>query len=132
MECKYTIKSNPDFLNGDQIKQTHDYYYQIIGMMEIFNLNSCWLVVKISSNTPFIVRVERNIQSFNTAMLPQLHRFYFGAILPERVCPLIPAGRGRHSIVEEYVERFKWVLTHSVNIGVIKLLLVGTDMRPQQ
>ena len=27
LECKYTIKSNPDFLNGDQIKQTHDYYY---------------------------------------------------------------------------------------------------------
>ena len=80
-------------------------------MTEIFNLNSCWLVVEISSNTPFIVRVERNIQSFSTAMLPQLHRFYFGAILPERVCPLIPRGEGRHSIVVEYVQRFTWVLT---------------------
>ena len=109
LECKYTIKSNPDFLNGDQIKQTHDYYYQIVGMLMILNLDLCWLVVKINNNTPFRVDVWRNNQFFNHEMLPQLHRFYFGAMLPERVCPLIPSGEGRHSIIEEYVEKFEWV-----------------------
>ena len=109
LECKYTTKSNPDFLNGDQIKQTHDYYYQIVGMLMILNLDLCWLVVKINNNTPFRVDVWRNNQFFNHEMLPQLHRFYFGAMLPERVCPLIPSGEGRHSIIEEYVEKFEWV-----------------------
>ena len=83
-------------------------------MLEILNLNLCCLVVKISSNTPFTVRVQRNVQFFRDSMPPQLHRFYFGAMLPERVCPVIPTGRKRDSIVEDYVHRFNWVLTKKI------------------
>ena len=93
----------------DGVKDDHKYYYQVIGLLEIFNLDVFWFAVKMKSNRKTLLFfIHRNTHFFNTKMLRQLHSFYFGAVLPNIVRPL--EGRTRHEIKQKYVDRFDWVL----------------------
>ena len=115
LECKYTEKKTPHFLTYnnrneiDGVNPADEYYYQVIGLLEIFNLDVCWFAVQIKGESEMrLFYIHRNTKFFNEDMLPQLHRFYFGAMLPNIVRPL--PGRVRHDIKEKYVARFAWVL----------------------
>ena len=112
LECKYTEQVKPDFLSDqsiDGVNHKDNYYYQVIGLLEIFNLDVCWFAVQIKGESEMrLFYIHRNTKFFNEDMLPQLHRFYFGAMLPNIVRPL--PGRVRHDIKEKYVARFAWVL----------------------
>ena len=80
------------------LKKRHDFYFQIQGLLEVFDLPYCMLVVA-GFDSKCAVRVERDRDVFERVMLPKLRQFYFGAILPERVYPMKRRGGLRSTLV---------------------------------
>lgn len=70
-----------------QLKKTHDYFYQVQGLLEIFDLPFCHFVVG-GWNSFVVLTVQRDHEFFNSVMLPKLRSFYFGAVLPELAYPM--------------------------------------------
>lgn len=80
------------------LKRTHEYFYQVQGLLEVMDLSCCMFVV--AGYESFCeVRVLRETEFFN-GMLGKLQRFYFGALLPERVYAMKRKGGLR----KEYVD----------------------------
>ena len=83
IECKHT-QAWPDFLTRDgELKTTSHPYYQIIGLLEIFNIEQCWLMCQVANQEPFLAAiVQRNRAVFNGRMLNRLWDFYINHMLP--------------------------------------------------
>lgn len=77
---------NLDFLdNRNQLKMTHNYYFQIQGYLELSNRIWCDFVV-YSTNEIKIERINRN-NTFWNGMINRLKEFYFFYYLPELLKP---------------------------------------------
>lgn len=100
------IKSSPTSIISRDGRRTAA-YYQVISLMEIFNLPWCLLLVTIDGgqNIHSSVAIRRDKRYFVTEMLPVLKRFYIEAILPEIVHPMQKRRGGlRRRHVEAWVE----------------------------
>jgi hypothetical protein len=81
-----------------QLSKRHNYFYQIQGLLHIFNLQYCLLVVAGAEDFAYI-KVMREEDFFREKMFDKLRNFYFGAILPEIVFPMKRRGGLRKSLV---------------------------------
>jgi len=80
------------------LRRSHDYFYQVQGLMEIFNLPYC--IIAVAGFDSFVsVKVERDREFFND-ILDKLTHFYFGAILPEHAFPMKRRNGLRTNVVE--------------------------------
>lgn len=93
IKCPYKYRyDNPydvqfDFLHKDNtIKISHNYHYQIQGLLEVLSREWCDLVIYTFSDIKCI-RVQRNRSFWENKMLPILKKFYYFYILPYIVCP---------------------------------------------
>lgn len=84
--------------DGISLSKKHNYFYQIQGLLHIFQLPYCILVVAGHSDFVF-VRVDRDDVFFRSRMFEQLREFYFRAILPEIVFPMKRRGGLRKKLV---------------------------------
>jgi len=82
-----------------QLNSRHDYFYQIQGLLHIFDLPFCMLVVA-GFDDFYFVRVDRDNEFFLEKMFYKLRTFYFGALLPEVVFPM----KRRLGLRKAYVE----------------------------
>ena len=58
IECKST-SDETRFLNVDgNLDRGHDYYYQVVGYMEIHGLSKCWFVIKTETETKTVTTTE--------------------------------------------------------------------------
>lgn len=94
--------------SSDTLIETHPYFYQIQGLLQIFGLERCWLMVYIRDETKDLattkhINVYRNNQKWNSLILPFLKKFYFQAFLPEKVHPMKQRGGVRRI----YCDRFE-------------------------
>lgn len=80
------------------LKKSHDYFYQIQGLLEVCDLPYCLLVVG-AFESAVRVRVERE-RDFFKSMLPKLRLFYFGAVLPERAYAMKRRGGLRKEVLD--------------------------------
>jgi len=84
-----------------QLKNTHDYYYQIQGQLHVTCRNWCDFVVwspspetSSSSYTPVIVqRIHVDHDFWNTKVYPRLEEFYMKNMLPKIASPRHSSGQ---------------------------------------
>ena len=72
--------------NQLQLKTTHEYFFQVQGLMEIMNLPFCHFVLS-GFHSFCVISVQRD-PSFFAKHLAKLRRFHFGAILPGLAHPM--------------------------------------------
>ncbi|XP_050390274.1 uncharacterized protein LOC126809647 [Patella vulgata] len=76
-------------VNGKlQLKTSHQYFFQIQGQLNIFNLD--WADFVVQATHPHqlhVQRVPRDENLWQTSMLPKLKAFYFKCLLPELAVP---------------------------------------------
>lgn len=92
VKCPYSVKDiHPDevklkYLQNDgMLKNTHEYYYQIQGLLEITDRNWCDFVVYTFKGIK-IQRIERNEKLFKI-ILPKLKKFYLFYFIPKILFP---------------------------------------------
>ena len=71
-----------------KLKETHAFFYQIQGQLEIYDRDWCDLVVRCQD--PYELHVERIVRDkdlWDSVMFPRLQCFYFEALLPELASP---------------------------------------------
>jgi hypothetical protein len=68
--------------DGIKLKETHDYFYQIQGQLNVAQIQTCDLVVFVPPNDIVIVHVEKDAAFFRQKMLPKLAQIYFEKLLP--------------------------------------------------
>ena len=84
IEVKRTNQDKPDFLTPkrEKLKKRHNYYYQVQGLMEIFNLDKCYFIVQKGDAPQEPEIIKRKQDFFNNDMLGKLNAFYFNHFLP--------------------------------------------------
>lgn len=92
IKCPYNIRHckienvKLDFLDGNmKLKRTHNYYFQIQGILEVTNRRWCDFVIYTYKDIS-IERIERDESTF-VNMLPSLRDFYYFHLLPKLVRP---------------------------------------------
>ena len=85
IECKST-SDETGFLDRDgNLDHDHDYYYQVVGYMEIHSLLECWFVVMTKTELKTEIKkleISRDSYFFLREMVPKLERFYLYHYLP--------------------------------------------------
>lgn len=81
-----------------KLKRSHDYFYQIQGLLEILDLEYCMLVVG-GHESRCKVLVNRDRQFF-ISICDKLEKFYKGALLPERCYPMKRRGGLRKVVLD--------------------------------
>ncbi|XP_064604322.1 uncharacterized protein LOC135469697 [Liolophura sinensis] len=83
------IKENNFYLkyvDGEvKLSETHDYFYQIQGQLNITGVNICDMVVFVPPDDIVIVSIKKDKHFFENKMLPKLSDIYFHHLLPSFV-----------------------------------------------
>jgi len=86
------------------LKKTHQYYYQVQGILNILGLPYCEFVVYTPKNKLIVERIESNLAFWNSNMLPKLKNFYFRFYLPELVLTRFEQGRNLFVFSEDFYQ----------------------------
>ena len=87
-ECKKSMCSV--FVGGQaKLKETHNYYYQIQGQLEIAEYDWCDFVLWTPKGIS-IQRIKRDKSLWQNRMLPKLRNFFIRCVLPEIASPRHP------------------------------------------
>ena len=106
LEEKPAIDANfvtTDTKGQTTLKRQNNYFYQVQGLLDIFDLPFCIFVVAGFDDFLYI-RIDRELDFFATRMFTQLESFYFGAVLPELTFPMKRRGGLRTALVP-FLER---------------------------
>lgn len=70
------------------LKETHDYYYDVQGLLHIWKKDVCLFGIWTSTNHQILVlRVQKDDFFFETKMKNRLSHFYYDWLLPELAEP---------------------------------------------
>ncbi|XP_074042183.1 uncharacterized protein [Leptinotarsa decemlineata] len=87
-----------------QLKQNHNYYYQVQGQLHITQRSLCYFVIW----TPLRILVEKIIKDdsfWTNKMKPKLENFYNSCLLPELIDPRYPRKLAIHHASKHTVEK---------------------------
>ena len=68
----------------NQIKEIHEYYYQIQGQLNICERDICYLFVWTTMDYR-VIEIRRNVTFWKSMMCPKLNRFYNTCVKPELI-----------------------------------------------
>jgi len=86
------------------LKKTHQYYYQVQGIINILKVDSCDFIVYTPKNQLIIETIGRDTDFWNNIMLPKLKKFYFRYYLPELVLGRFEEKRTLFIFEEEFYD----------------------------
>ena len=85
--------------NGYELKKTHNYYYQVQGVMAATGLSDAAFVIRGDRESMEVVWIKFD-RHFFEGCLKKLRRFYYEALLPELAHPLVSVSGVRPYYVE--------------------------------
>ena len=88
-KSSFCLKHNKND-NSFQLKESHDYYYQVQTQLYCTGRHWCDFVLR-TDNDLHIERIKKN-QAWQDKNLPKLKDFYLSALLPELACPRYHKG----------------------------------------